>query len=175
MKTIYTVYQLNEKRNKLGNPYIGFTQDLVKRAKAWKNTLKLDYVPELIELYTDTSRQRAFDWEQDRRVKNGWKRERSLRHLVNITKKANVAASKSEKIKQHAKKIGKKLAGELGKKWGKIHVESGHLQNISSLAGKVSCSKIRTCPYCNKTIKGINYNKWHGDRCKSKPTIDNTL
>ena len=78
--------------------------------------------------------------------------------------------------------IGKKYGPIMGKK----NVESGHLQNISSEAGKLGGkiggkknvesghlenvrSKIRVCPYCTKTIKGGNYFKWHGDKCKAKP------
>ena len=45
--SIYTVYQLNEKRNKLGNPYIGFTENLIRRSKQWKKKL---ITPELGEL-----------------------------------------------------------------------------------------------------------------------------
>lgn len=99
MKTIYTVYQLNEKVNKLGNPYIGFTENLIVRAKTWKHKLKLDYIPELISLYTDTSAQRAFNWEQDKRVENGWTRERPLRHLRTITKKAHKSVKEKKSWK----------------------------------------------------------------------------
>jgi hypothetical protein len=144
MKTIYTVYQLNEKVNKFGNPYIGFTKDLLKRAKTWKIKLKLDYVPELIELHIETDRQRAFDWEQDKRVENRWKREPPLEHLIKITKKANLILQNKE----------------FQSKMGRKNVESGELEKVRS--------KIRICPYCNKTIKGGNYFKWHGERCRFK-------
>lgn len=111
MKTIYTVYQLNEKVNKFGNPYIGMTDNLLRRSKRWKNKLKLDYTPNLIPLHTDTNQQRTFDWEQNKRVENGWSRERSLRHLRKITKKANdsVRAKKSWKKAQEASPIGKQV------------------------------------------------------------------
>lgn len=99
MKTIYTVYQLNEKRNKLGNPYIGFTENLIRRSKVWKRELKLDYIPELIILHTDTSAQRAFDWEQNKRVENGWRRERPLSHLRKISKKGGKSVTRETQIK----------------------------------------------------------------------------
>ena len=182
MKKIYTVYQLNDKRNKLGNPYIGFTENLIVRAKAWKYKLNLDYIPKLICLYTDTSAQRAFDWEQDKRVENGWTRERPLRHLRTMSKKAGIAASKSEKIKENCRKLGikktsnkehqsnaGKIGGKIGGKIvGKKNVESGHLDKISKLGIYKSTSIERTCPHCSKTIKGRNYFKWHGDNCKLK-------
>jgi hypothetical protein len=128
MKTIYTVYQLNEKTNKLGNPYIGFTKHLRNRSTAWKRDLKLDYIPELIPLYTDTSAQRAFDWEQDKRVELGWRRERPLRHLRNISKKA---ASKNRTKKQIEN------ASQLGKKYGAIVAE----KRIKSIKEKVLINK----------------------------------
>jgi len=28
--------------------------------------------------------------------------------------------------------------------------------------------KENTCPHCNKTFKGFNYYKWHGEKCKHK-------
>ena len=132
MKTIYTVYQLNEKVNKFGNPYIGFTENLIKRAKAWKNKLKLDYTPELIPLYTDTSAQRAFNWEQDKRVENGWRRERPLSHLRKISKKAHIAASKSKKVKEN----GKKLGDIYGKILGKLARESGQIKEAQKFSAK---------------------------------------
>jgi len=33
---------------------------------------------------------------------------------------------------------------------------------------EISNSIQRTCPYCLKTIKGPNYGKWHGEKCKLK-------
>lgn len=27
-----------------------------------------------------------------------------------------------------------------------------------------------TCPYCNRTANGPNYSRWHGDKCREKPT-----
>jgi hypothetical protein len=104
MKKIYTVYQLNEKVNELGNPYIGFTENIKTRARVWKNKLKLNHIPELIVLYTNHNEIDAYNWEQDKRVVNGWGKEKNC--LADI-RKANLAASKSNKLKKHAKKVGK--------------------------------------------------------------------
>lgn len=52
---------------------------------------------------------------------------------------------------------------------GKKNKESGYLQSISSKAGKITGSIQRTCPHCNKVIKGGVYFYWHGDNCKAKP------
>ena len=175
MKKIYTVYQLNEKTNKLGNPYIGMSEDLITRAKTWKCKLKLDYIPKLIPLHTETDGQRCFNWEQHKRVEMGWRRETSYRQQKSMRKKAHVAASKSEKLKENSRKQGIRavISGQLamgrtlegatkgGKTSGKNNVESGHLENVRS--------KIRVCDHCNKTIKGPSYFKWHGDNCKAKP------
>lgn len=168
MKSIYTVYQLNEKVNELGNPYIGFTDNLIRRAKKWQYVLKLDYTPNLIALYTDTSAQRAFDWEQDKRVENGWKRERPLRHLRAITKKS-AELPRTEKQKQSLKAIKtvehQSMAGKIA---AKITMESGRWEKIRSNGVKKSQSAVNTCCYCNKSIKGPNYFKWHGEKCKFK-------
>ena len=34
--------------------------------------------------------------------------------------------------------------------------------------GRKNAEFIGTCPHCNRTIKGLNYRRWHGDRCKAK-------
>jgi hypothetical protein len=65
--------------------------------------------------------------------------------------------------------IGGRLGGRIG---GRKNVESGHLASIQSKAGKVggkvTCSIERICPHCSTPIKGPNYFKNHGDRCKQK-------
>jgi hypothetical protein len=53
----------------------------------------------------------------------------------------------------------------IGKIGGKKNVESGHISNL----GKISMAKLRTCPYCSKTMKGSIYGRWHGPRCKLVP------
>jgi len=68
------------------------------------------------------------------------------------------------------------LGGKLtGKKLGKLAVESGQLNSLKtpehqSKAGKsggtTTKNKVQTCPWCFKTIKGLNYNRWHGNNCK---------
>jgi len=127
-KIIYTVYQLNEKRNKLGNPYIGFTKHLRNRSTAWKRDLKLDYMPNLIPLYFSTEEQQAFDWEQNKKVEFGWKKEPPLSHLRNISKKA---ASKNRSKKQIEN------ASRLGKKYGTIVAKT----RIKSIKEKVLINK----------------------------------
>jgi hypothetical protein len=67
---------------------------------------------------------------------------------------------------------------EASSKGGKKNVESGHMKTLHSIGGKIggkiqgpiqgkiNAAKVQTCPWCFKTIKGLNYTKWHGDRCK---------
>ena len=86
--TTYYVYQLNEKMNKYGNAYIGMTKDIKTRAKQWAYKLKLTYIPELIILHSDTSMQRTFNWEQNKRIELQWPRETSLRTQQKMRKKA---------------------------------------------------------------------------------------
>jgi hypothetical protein len=38
-----------------------------------------------------------------------------------------------------------------------------------SKGGKKTASIERTCPHCNKILKGPTYFVWHGDKCKAKP------
>jgi predicted GIY-YIG superfamily endonuclease len=61
----------------------------------------------------------------------------------------NAALSSQEKQKENGTYSISKSAG--GKKVGPI------VQSVE-----------RTCPYCNKTIKGMSYFRWHGDNCKNK-------
>ena len=35
-------------------------------------------------------------------------------------------------------------------------------------SGKKAAAVVRTCPYCGRTIKGLNYLRWHGENCKQK-------
>jgi len=110
-------YRLEEKRNKFDKPYYGKTYYLKSRAKRWKDTLKLDYIPELHIEYTDTSEQRVYDFEQEKRIANGWPKESSLRHQRNWRKKG-------------AKSVTKETQIRAGKAGGKASIESGHLAEL---------------------------------------------
>ena len=180
MKKIYTVYQLNEKVNESGNPYIGFTENLIRRSKQWKRNLELDYIPELIPLYFSTEEDKAFDWEQNKKVETGWRREPALDELkkrqLNGRKKAKQLGVGIHTIESKIK--GGKISGKLGL-GGKSNAINGtgfcNFKSRSkggliggSKGGKTTSLIERTCPYCNKTIKGLNYNRYHGERCKFK-------
>ena len=41
-------------------------------------------------------------------------------------------------------------------------------KHTSPNGGKVTSSQERTCPHCNKTMKGSTYFRYHGDHCKLK-------
>lgn len=71
--------------------------------------------------------------------------------------KARSKAGKKNVESGHIKQLGEKQ----GKIAGKKNVESGHWNTL--------ISRIATCPYCNITMKGSNYFRWHGDKCKAKP------
>lgn len=80
---------------------------------------------------------------------------------------------------------------------GSKNVESGHWQNVKSKGWKSKEHQLKTstlgglankgipkphaketmlklaniestCPHCNKTVKGGNYYRWHGENCKNK-------
>ena len=142
MKTIYTVYQLNEKVNKLGNPYIGMTErTLDMRARQWKSKLKLSYFPELIPLHTETDGQRCFNWEQNKRVELGWPREKSYRGQKSMRLKAHESNKTKIAVKENMKlataaSLKSEVRKQANRKVGKNNVESGQLQSISSLGGK---------------------------------------
>lgn len=64
----------------------------------------------------------------------------------------------------------RKRAGRVG---GKINVESGHLQRISSLGGKTVANrpdhpnKVKVeCPHCGKVGQKFVMARWHFDNCK---------
>lgn len=175
-------YRLEEKRSKCDKPYYGKTYDLVRRAKRWKDTLKLDYIPELHIEYTDTSEQRVFDFEQEKRVTNCWPRESSLRHQRKIRKKGAEVAGKiiAESGKMNLIRT-KESCSKGGKITGKMCAENGHMDRIRT---KESCTKggsigsmnpnhpnkqIHECPWCGKIGKGLGMFTYHFDRCKLKP------
>jgi hypothetical protein len=164
MKTIYTVYQLNEKRNKLGNPYIGMTYNTLQRSKQWKSKLKLDYIPELITLHTETDGQRCFNWEQNKKVELGWPREKSYRSQKVMRKNLSLLNKNKEHQINAAKIAGKKAvdSGQLAAMRTKESIHKG---------AKTTASIERICPHCNKTTKSNTYFMNHGDRCKLKPQL----
>ena len=137
------------------------------------------------------------DWEIERDIRlKGQSKEASSKRK-NIKESGRIgglAGSKEDKSK--AGKIGGKTAGKMngsknlktaweknrqymiqisseagkvgGKITGKLNAENGHIQEISSLGGLKASSILRTCPHCDKTIKGPLYFRYHGDKCKHK-------
>lgn len=51
---------------------------------------------------------------------------------------------------------------------GKKNAESGHISALGKKNSEFN-NRIRTCPYCGITTRGVGYERWHGDRCKKKP------
>lgn len=70
-----------------------------------------------------------------------------------------------------------KLYKQARKKCGNDNKENGHMKELAnkfnsskehqSKAGKIAGSVERTCPYCNKIVKGPSYFVFHGEKCKS--------
>ena len=143
MKTIYTVYQLNEKQNKLGNPYIGYTQNLITRARNWKSDLKLDYKPILIPLYFSTEELDAFNWEQPKRIELGWGVERcTFEQLIKMRKAAQVANRKHNKILKYRKtRLSEYQRLKICNLYDTIDGITGKLWDKQSLAQNYSVTK----------------------------------
>ena len=65
---------------------------------------------------------------------------------------------------------------KIGRKGGKTRhsnmIKTGEWKQLqykgNLISNQIQILKIQTCPYCNKTIKGLNYKRWHGKNCKSK-------
>jgi hypothetical protein len=67
--------------------------------------------------------------------------------------------------------IMRNIRSNAGKIGGNTNKLSGQMSKLGSsgVGGKISVKIERTCPHCNKTMKGNIYFKWHGDNCKAKP------
>jgi len=89
---------------------------------------------------------------KENQSKNGKKGGKIAGKILYKQSKGLFAMSEEDKFKARSK---------AGKVAGKIAVESGHLERVRSI--------IRTCPHCNIKMKGQNYFRYHGDRCKAKP------
>jgi hypothetical protein len=63
----------------------------------------------------------------------------------------------------------------IGKKQGKINVESGHLAKVRVNGGKNASEIQYTCEHCNKKVKGAVYHRWHGDNCNELQKIQTQI
>jgi hypothetical protein len=143
MKTIYTVYQLNEKLNKVGNPYIGYSQDLITRSRQWKSILKLDYKPKLIPLYVTSEEKDAFNWEQPIRIQLGWGVERcTFEQLVKMRKAAQKANKKNYVLRTHRKtRLSESQRLQIGRLYYTIDGITGKIWDKDSLAKNYNVTK----------------------------------
>lgn len=55
---------------------------------------------------------------------------------------------------------------KIGKKQGRINVETGHLKKVRINGGKTASEIEYTCEHCHKKVNGAVYFRWHGDNCK---------
>jgi hypothetical protein len=155
-------YQLNEKRNKLGNPYFGKTKNLVTRAIRWQKTLELDYIPELIIIKEDTCEQKIFDFEQERRVENGWRRERDLQHQIKTRQKGGIASGKKaasngqlDRARANSIHINRKITDEQIKELKKFYKRGVNGFGVGQTAKKFNIS--------DTLVRFIVSGKRHGD------------
>ena len=64
---------------------------------------------------------------------------------------------------------------KIGKKQGRVNVESGHLEKVRVMGGKNASEIEYVCEHCNKKVKGAVYHRWHGDNCKVFEKINEQL
>jgi hypothetical protein len=64
---------------------------------------------------------------------------------------------------------------KIGKKQGRVNVESGHLEKVRVMGGKNASEIEYVCEHCNKKIKGAVYHRWHGDNCEELEKIKKQL
>ena len=72
-----------------------------------------------------------------------------------------------ENPEKHSKNasLGGKVTGPIQ---GKKNAESGHISALGKKNSQFN-NRVRTCPHCGITTRGVGYERWHGDRCKNKP------
>ena len=68
-----------------------------------------------------------------------------------------------EKVKENARNGGLKQGPIQGKK----NAENGHISTLGKKNSEFN-NRIRTCPNCGITSRGVGYERWHGDKCKQK-------
>ncbi len=123
---MYTVYKLEEDLSPSGMPYIGFSENLYKRAYTHRSRLSLSYTPNLIPIQEFLTEKEARKFENDLREANGWERE-------------GYAGGKSQGKKNVESGLIQALgkSGSGGKASGKKNVESGEWKKRQSSGGKM--------------------------------------
>jgi len=91
-------------------------------------------------------------------VQNRSKWTNETRHV--LTSEDRSKSHETNKINNHYSKMAMAVSHESRSKGGKT---TGPIQ------GRKNANQINTCVHCNKTIKGLNYKRWHGDNCKLNP------
>jgi hypothetical protein len=108
---------------------------------------------EILETHTDIYI--ASDREIELQIQYNYKRDNPLPYYKTVNIATTNGRSKGGKTRTkdllHQSSAGK-IGGSIG---GKI-------------SGKINANRVSTCPYCNVTMKGLNYSRWHGDNCKHK-------
>lgn len=49
--------------------------------------------------------------------------------------------------------------------------QNGDYKRLSEFVKENGIGYDHLCEHCGKTVKGANYNRWHGDNCKQNPNI----
>ena len=89
-----------------------------------------------------------------------------------IQGKANAESGHMKEIQKLSPKKWSNVAIDKAAKVNKIRMSSEKSRDIKvaggKVGGKISQQIERTCPHCDKTIKGPLYFRYHGDKCKLK-------
>jgi hypothetical protein len=86
---------------------------------------------------------------------------------------ARSKGGKSSGTMQRDNGLLKKFQSEGGKVRGPIQGKKNSESGLISKLGKKNSefnNRIRQCPHCGITTRGVGYERWHGDKCKHKKT-----
>jgi hypothetical protein len=114
-------------------------------------------------------------WQEEGDYEFGWiagEKEIELQKQYNLpVDKANYQISRINRFRNMELGQWNKETGNLSNIAKNINKDLDHQSNAGKKGGPITQSYIRTCPYCNTSIKGSSYFRWHGDNCKHKKSL----
>lgn len=86
-----------------------------------------------------------------------------------IDKRALQIITDETRAKMSASHKGKVLSPEAVEKLRQVHLGSKRSEETKQRLKESRQHYPRlTCPHCNKTMVTVNFNRWHGDKCRNK-------
>jgi NADH pyrophosphatase NudC (nudix superfamily) len=84
-------------------------------------------------------------------------------------KKGGYNSGNKERMRDIQKKYAHLGGLKQGAIQGNINKENGHMSRLGKKMTEYN-NRVQICPYCGKESRGVGYIRWHGDKCKKKPT-----